>query len=89
MNNQDLQNRVDQLEKDLEALNQEYYANNFSSSQDFNKYSRFNTRLKVPHYSSLALAQVACEVGDICEVGGKLYICTVLNTTMTLVGSQT
>ena len=81
--------RIEQLEKNNFDLNQEVYLNNFSARQDFNKYSNFTTRLKVPHYASLALAQVACEVGDICEIGGKLYICTVANTTMTLVGTQT
>lgn len=58
--------------------------NNFVGSQDFNKSSRFNTRLKVPHYDSLP---TSAEVGEIVEVGGKLYICSSPNT-FSLVGTQ-
>ncbi len=86
---QQLKTELAQARADIEALNAEYYRNNFSAKQDFNKYSNFTTRLKIPHYASLAAAQTACEVGDIVEIGGKLYICTVANTTFTLVGSQT
>lgn len=85
MNNLELQKKIDQLEKDLKALNDEYYMNNFSASQDFNKYSRFNTRLKVPHYDSLP---AVCEVGELAESGGKLKICSAANT-WTTVGTQT
>ena len=89
MNNQEQQKKIDQLEKDLKALNDEFYANNFSASQDFNKYSRFNTRLKVPHYAS---DPTNGEVGEIIEVGGKLKICTTASPTAavyTVVGAQT
>ena len=58
------------------------------SSQDFNKYSRFNTRLKVPKYSS---DPTVGEVGDLIEVSGKLKICTVASLTaptFTIVGTQ-
>lgn len=84
----DQQNKIDQLEKALQALNDEFYTNNFSASQDFNKYSRFNTRLKVPHYAS---DPVNGEVGEIIEVGGKLKICTTASQTAavyTIVGTQ-
>jgi hypothetical protein len=87
--NTDQQNKIDQFEKDLKALSDEYYANNFSASQDFNKYSRFNSRLKVPHYAS---DPVYGEVGEIIEVGGKLKICTTASPTAavyTVVGTQT
>lgn len=81
---EDLQNQIDKLKIDLKAINEEYYANNFSASQDFNKYSRFNTRLKVPSYSTLP---TVCEVGEIAESAGKLRICSAANT-WTIVGSQ-
>lgn len=84
MNPEDLQNRIQKLEQELFGLTSEVYTNNFSSSQDFNKYSRFNTRLKVPHYSS---DPTTCEVGEIIEVSGKLKVCSAANT-WTIVGTQ-
>lgn len=72
------------LKQQLEALQAEYYLGNFAGSQDHNKYVRFNSRLKVPHYAS---TPSTCEVGEICEVSGKLRICSAANT-WTIVGSQ-
>lgn len=83
-NPNNLQAQFDKLVKDLKDLNDEVYNNNFSSSQDFNKYSRFNTRLKIPHYSALP---TVCETGEILEVGGKAYICSAPNT-FTIIGTQ-
>ena len=80
----DLQNQINQLRADLEALNAEVYSNNFSTSQDFSKYSRFNTCLKVPYY---AATPSTCEVGEIIEVAGKLRICSAVNTWV-VVGTQ-
>lgn len=73
----DYENRIKKLEKDLKDLTQEVYRNNFTSNQDFNKFVRFNSRLKVPHYTTLP---TTCEVGEICEQGGELNICTTANT---------
>lgn len=84
MDSQDLQNRIQRLEQSLFDLTSEVYTNNFSSSQDFNKYSRFNTRLKVPKYS---VDPATCEVGEIIEVGGKLKICSATDT-WSIVGTQ-
>lgn len=61
------------LRNDFNALQQEVYRNNFSSSQDFNKFVRFNTRMKVPHYDSVPPIG---EVGELIEVGGTLLICS-------------
>lgn len=83
-----LKRDVEMLKQQLEALTGEYYSNNFTTSQDFNKYVRFNTRLKVPHYAS---DPTVGEVGEIIEVGGKLKICTVASLTAptwTVVGTQ-
>jgi len=80
----DLQMQIDQLKASLEALNAEVYTNNFSAVQDFNKYSRFNTRLKVPSYASVPTTG---EVGEIIEVAGKLRICSATNV-FTIVGTQ-
>lgn len=80
----DTQTQLDKLTEDLKALNDEVYANNFSSSQDFNKFSRFNTRLKIPHYPVLP---TVCEIGELVEVGGKLYIGSSINR-FSLVGTQ-
>jgi len=82
----ELQAQIDTLRGDLEALNAEYYTNNFSTSQDFQKYSRFNTRLRVPMFSS---APTLAEIGEVYanSTNGKLYICTSANT-FSLVGGQ-
>lgn len=72
----DTQEQINQLKKDLEALTNEVYRNNFSGHQDFNKTSNFTTKLKIPHYESLPLVG---EVGEILEMGGALYICSTPN----------
>lgn len=78
-NPNNLQAQFDKLVKDLKDLNDEVYNNNFSSSQDFNKYSRFNTRLKIP---TLHTIPTFGEIGEVCFVTGtsKLYVCTAINT---------
>ena len=81
----DLQAQIDKLTRDLNDLISEVYTNNFSSSQDFNKFSRFNTRLQVP---TLAATPTTCEVGELCCVSGKLRVCSAANT-WTIVGTQT
>jgi len=84
----ELQAKLDKLEKALRDLSEEFYRNNFSSSQDFQKFSRFNSRLKVPSYST---NPTVGEVGEVIEVGGKLKICTVASLTAptwTIVGTQ-
>ena len=85
MNNELLIKRIEQLEKDLKALNDEFYKNNFTAYQDFYKFSNFKTRLKVPSYSTLP---TTCVVGEIAESAGKLRICSATNT-WTIVGTQT
>lgn len=79
-----LQQQIDQLKITVEALQSEIARNNFVGSQDFNKYVRFNSRLKVPYYASVP---ATCEVGEIIEVSGKLRICSATNT-WTIVGTQ-
>lgn len=83
----DLQLQVNELKRQLEALSGDYYTNNFTGSQDFQKYSRFNTRLKVP---TLATAPTTCEVGEIYvnSGNGKAYVCSATNT-WTVIGAQT
>lgn len=73
------QQQLDDLKQKLESLTAEYYSNNFSSVQDFKKYSRFNTRIKFPTYAS---APTTCEVGEayVNTGNGKLYICSAANT---------
>lgn len=87
---QDLQNQIIKLNSDLASLSGQFYKNNFSSSQSFNKSVVFQSRLKVPHYT---VAPTNAEVGEIMEISGKLYICTtrgdvVTPAVFTLVGSQ-
>ena len=73
----DLQKKITSIEQDLKSLSDEIYTNNFSTSQDFQKYSRFNTRIKIPHSAS---TPATCEVGELVEVGGIAYICSAANT---------
>ena len=82
---QELQAQVQKLRTELDNLSQSFYKNNFSSSQSFTKDVTFQTRLRVPVYSS---APAICEVGDLIAIAGVLYICTVANTTFTVVGTQ-
>lgn len=79
-----LEQRVKKLEEAMAAINAEFYLNNFSAHQDFNKTCNFNTRLKVPHYASTPSTGT---VGEIIEVGGELYICSAANV-WSLVGTQ-
>lgn len=81
------QNRIADLQAQIDDLRNQFYKNNFNTSQDFNKYSRFNHRIKVPTYGS---APSVAEIGELYanSSNGKLYVCTAANT-WTLVGSQT
>jgi hypothetical protein len=72
------------LMRDLQDLTDEVYRNNYSAHQDFTKNSNFTSRLKIPHY---ATAPTKADVGELIEVGGKLYICSSANT-FSLVGTQ-
>lgn len=81
---QSIKEQMGKFQSDLNDLAQNFYKNNFSSHQDFTKACNFSTKLKVPSYSTLP----TCEVGEICESSGKLYICSATNT-WTIVGTQT
>lgn len=80
----DLKTQVERLTRDLNNLTQEFYRNNFSSHQDFSKFSNFKTRLKVPHYGS---APATAQVGELIEVAGILYVASAADT-WTKVGLQ-
>jgi hypothetical protein len=85
----DLQAQIDKLRIDLAELRAEVYSNNFSASQDFNKYCRFNTRMKIPRVAS---NPTVGEVDDIVSVNGIVKICTVASLTAptwVTVGTQT
>lgn len=80
----DTQKQIEDLTKKLQTLSDEYYRNNFTGNQDFNKMSRFNFRLKVP---TLSATPATCEVGELCAVSGKLRVCSATNV-WTIVGTQ-
>lgn len=82
---EELNTQIAKLRTELDNLSQSFFKNNFSSSQSFTKDVTFQTRLRVPVYSS---APAICEVGDLIAIAGVLYICTVANTTFTVVGTQ-
>jgi hypothetical protein len=73
------------LKRDLQELKDEFYLNNFTAHQDFNKYCNFTTRIKVPVYSTLP---TNCEVGELVVSGGKLYVASAKDT-WTICGTQT
>ena len=86
----ELKGLVQKLRSDLDTLSGAFYKNNFTSSQQFNKDVSFNSRLRVPVFSS---APTVAEIGDLIAVAGVLYICTTASTSgagavFTLVGSQ-
>jgi len=87
---EELNATLTKLRNDLDDLSGAFYKNNFSGNQTFNKDCIFQTRLRVPVYSS---APSVAEIGDIIAVSGKLYICTTAGTVsspavFTLVGTQ-
>lgn len=78
-----IEQTLEKLSNQVEVLSQNFYKNNFSSYQDFNKSSSFNTALKVPVFTTLP----TCSVGQLCVSSGKLYVCSATNT-WTIVGTQ-
>lgn len=84
---QSLQTQLASIKNNLDSLSSNFYKNNFSSHQDFNKSSNFTTKITIPVFTVLPNA----EPGDICaySTGGtyKLMICTAVNT-WTIVGTQ-
>lgn len=82
-NTQDQTQQIAQLQSQLNDLQSAYYKNNFSSHQDFNKASTFNTSLKVPVFTSLP----TCEVGQIC-VYQHDYGTGVRNNLMVAIGTN-
>ena len=81
---EETQKQINTLRKQIEQISTEVFKNNFSTHQDFNKASSFNTKLKVPSYTSVP---ATCEVGEIIENSGKLLICSTANTWV-IVGTQ-
>lgn len=81
---------LNKLKSDVDSLSGAFYKNNFSGSQTFNKDAIFQTRLRVPVYSS---APSVAEVGDIICISGTFYGCTVAGSvsspaTFTVIGTQ-
>jgi len=82
---EETQKQINVLRKQIEQISTDVYKNNFSTHQDFNKASSFNTKLKVPSYTSVP---ATCEVGEIIENNGKLLICSTADTWQ-IIGTQT
>ena len=88
---QALEDKVTKLVSVVEDLSGQFYKNNSSGTQIFNKDSIFNARLRVPVFT---VTPTVAEVGDIIAVSGELYICTTASTggagaAWTVVGTQT
>lgn len=80
----DTTQEINRLKSELESLKQEFFRANFSTRQDFSKYSDFKSRLKVPVFSALPST---CEIGEVGAYSGKLYVCSASNT-WSIVGTQ-
>lgn len=77
---------IAKMKKLIDELSGNFYKNNFSDRQDFQKYCSFNTKLRVPVYSVLPTTS---EIGEIVsDTAGTLYISTATNT-WTVCGTQT
>lgn len=79
--------KITQLERRIEAQEQKMQEMNkdvFSALYIERKYADFRNRLKVPNFGS---TPATCKVGELCEVSGKLYICSAVDT-WTIVGTQ-
>jgi hypothetical protein len=75
---EELQRQINILRQDLAKLNSEFYNGNFSSQQDFTKYSNFTTRLKIPVYTD---KPTKCDIGEIVALtSGTYYACKATNT---------
>lgn len=88
----DLQQQVDdhedaltKLKGDLANLSNQFFQGNFSSSQDFSKYARFTSRLRIPVNTVLP---TTCHIGELCTFLGTAYVCSAPNT-WTKIGTQT
>mgnify|MGYP003639184272 FL=1 len=81
------QEQIIGLTQRLNDLESSFYRNNFESSQDFSKASRFNTSLQVPVYAS---NPTVSQVGELYvnSGSGKLLVCTAKNT-WAVAGTQT
>lgn len=77
--------QLEMLKQQVESLQAELYRGNFTGSQDFTKYVRFNTKVKLPVYGT---APAKCEQGEVyVNTNGKLYVCSATNT-WTVAGTQ-
>jgi hypothetical protein len=75
-----IEQQINAISRQLEEMNKDV----FSALYIERKYADFRNRLKVPNYGS---TPSTCKTGELCEVGGKLYICSAVDT-WSLVGSQ-
>lgn len=83
---QQLRELITKMQSQIDDLSGQFYKNNFSSSQTFNKAVSFTDRLRVPVFDS---APAVGEVGDIFALtDGDLYVCINNTPTFALVGTQ-
>jgi hypothetical protein len=78
--------QIEMLKQQVESLQAELYRGNFTGSQDFTKYVRFNSRVKLPIYGT---APSKCDQGEVYVNSGtgKAYVCSAANT-WSLIGTQ-
>lgn len=88
---QELEAQLVKMRGEIADLTGQFYKNNLSNTQVFNKDCVFNGRMKPPVFST---TPTVAEIGDLFSTtAGNLYICTTASTggsgaVFTLVGSQ-
>ena len=82
--------QIQRLRTDVDNLSAQFFKNNFSSSQTFSKDIICTASFQLPSYSNAPSVGV---VGQLIEVSGIAYICTVAGSvsspaTWTVIGTQ-
>ena len=80
-----MQQQIDQLKKEIQSLKNEYYYNRFSGKEVKTKKTVFIGDIVIQQKSA---TPTSGEIGELCVVGGKLYICTATTPTWVIVGTQ-
>jgi hypothetical protein len=82
----DLQQQINALSQELQSLKSDYYYNRYNFKELKDKKIVFNKGIII---SQLSATPASGEIGELCVVGGKLYICTATTPTWVKVGLQT
>lgn len=88
---QEMEAKLIKMQAEIADLSGQFYKNNLSSTQVFNKDCVFNSRMRAPVFST---APTVAEIGDVfSSAAGILYVCTTASTAgagavWTVIGTQ-